>query len=213
MNHWIRRRRDTADGKFRFGVAVRLVAYVYVYLTLFALLANVSAIYTVLARADETAAFVAAVERLRVFVEVFVLPLGLTFIVMCLHGMFLTHRLAGPIYRLQVTLRQLRAKVLPAHFRLRKDDYFKELCGEMDGLLANLRSEVTEIRALSDGLVAEAEILKNSGHLPADAQQSLLTLSNGFTRLRQLVNGYELEGEPAAAVVERKPVGAVPTSC
>jgi methyl-accepting chemotaxis protein len=209
-----RRRRIADDGKFQFSVAMRLIAYVYVYLVFFAILANLSAIYTVVARADDTAAFIAAVERLEIFAEVFVLPLGFTFVVMCLHGMFLTRRLSGPLSLLRATLRQVRGKVLPAHFRLRRDDYFRELCEEMDGLLSNLRGEVTEIRTLSDSLSAEATALRESGDLPDGAHQSLLNLSNGFSRLRQLVNGYRLEEEePEAGSTERKGVGAASTSC
>jgi hypothetical protein len=213
MDRRIGRRRIIVDGRFQIGVAIRIVACVYVYLALFALLANVPAIHAIVVRGDDTAAYVAAVERLKVFLEVFVLPLALTFVAMCLHGLFLTHRMAGPIHRLRSTLRDMRGKVLPAEFSLRKGDYFLDLCEDVNGLLTTLRSEVMESRRLCDEMAGEAQALEAAGGLSKEAREHLLRMANGFTRLRQVVDGYRLEGEPEAVKAEGKGVGAVSAAC
>lgn len=65
-----------------------------------------------------------------------ILVLPLTFSV----GMLATHRFSGPIYRLQVYLRQVIAGEKPADCRLRKDDELQELCGLINQATAPLRA-------------------------------------------------------------------------
>ena len=64
------------------------------------------------------------------------LSLPLTFAV----GMLATHRFSGPIYRLQVYLRQVIAGEKPADCSLRKGDELQELCGLINQATAPLRA-------------------------------------------------------------------------
>ncbi len=208
-----RRRRILVDRRLQIGLSLRIVGYVYLYLVFFALVATGPAIMTVLRGGDDPE-FLRAVDRLTVFVQVFVLPLALTFVCMCLHGIVLTHRVAGPIYRFRQVLSGIRRRFLPPKVALREGDCFADLCEEMNGLLEHLRGEIGAIREVSEGLAAEAAALQAEGGLPSDAQVRLVRLANGFTRLRQVVDGYRFEAEPSAASApEPKAVGAAAGSC
>jgi hypothetical protein len=133
---------------------------------------------------------------------------------MCLHGLLLTHKLAGPIHRFRETLRALRERRLPSKVEIRGHDYFQDLCGEVDGLVQHLRSDVHKFQESSAELARASEALLKEGDLPGGAREKLLDIANGFSRLRQLVDGYTLEGaetpsDPADDEQEApKPVGA-----
>lgn len=190
-----RRRNVIVDRKFQFGVSFRVIGYVYLYLVLFAVVANLQALRTVLGGTTDELAWITAVERLEIFVEVFVLPMVFTFLCMCLHGLLFTHRLAGPIVRFRRVLQSIRERKLPSEVEIRDEDYFQDLCREVDGMVQHLRSDVQQFQASSAELARASEELLADGGLPPDARGKLLGIANGFSRLRQLVDGYTLEGK------------------
>lgn len=197
-----RRRKVLVDRKFQLGMSLHIVGWVYAYLVLFALVANFDAFKELLTGDAGTESYVNAVGRLQVFLQVFVLPLVFTFVCMCLHGILFTHRLAGPLYRLKEALRRVRGGDLAADVKLREQDYFQDLCEEINALLGHLRGDLRRFRVASQQLAEEGESLAKSGSLPKDAQERLLAVANASSRLRQLVDGYRLapeESEPAGA--------------
>jgi len=205
-----RRKRLFVDKKLQFGMALHIVGFVYFYLVLFALFANFSAIRTVLFGGTE-ASYIEAVSRLEVFVEVFVIPLVATFVCMCLHGIVFSHRLAGPLYRFKETLKRIQDGDLAGEIKLRKDDYFHDLCKEVNSMIGNLRGDLIHFRKASQDLAEQGEALASAGTLPAEDQKKLISITNASTRLRQLVDGYRLdhgEGavEPQREVMEKEPV-------
>jgi methyl-accepting chemotaxis protein len=186
-----RRRRLVVDGKLQLGMALHIVGYVYLYLVLFALLANVGSLKTVLFGGSEEA-YIVAVTRLKIFVEVFVVPLAATFVCMCLHGVLFSHKVAGPLYRFRETLRKIKQGDLANNIKIRKDDFFQDLCDEVNGMITQLRGDLVHFRKASQELAEEGESLAEAGDLPEEAQKKLLGITNASTRLRQLVDGYRL---------------------
>ena len=161
----------------------------------------------------DQAVYVEAVTRLQIFVEIFVVPLLFTFICMCLHGMLFTHRLAGPIYRFKETLKKIRSGNLSMNIQLRDQDYFQDLCVEVNAMLDGLRGDFSKFRGMSRELAEQGEALANTGGLPDDAREKLLGLANASSKLRQLVDGYQLGDEepvdqaaPAVTQDEPEPV-------
>ena len=193
-----RRKRLLVDKKLQMGMSLHIVGFVYVYLVLFALLANFTALKTVVFGGSEEA-YIEAVDRLTIFVQVFVLPLGATFVAMCLHGIFFTHRIVGPIYRFRETLKKIRGGDLAGRIEIRKDDYFGDLCDEINSMIGHLRGDLIHFRKVSQDLAEQGEALAEKGHLPPEDQLKLLEITNSSTRLRQLVDGYRLEEDEGMA--------------
>ena len=191
-----RRKRLVVDKKLQLGMALHIVGYVYLYLVLFALLANLGSLKAVVFGGSEQA-YIEAVSRLKIFVEVFVVPLAATFVCMCLHGVLFSHKVAGPLYRFKVTLRKIQDGDLANNIALRNDDFFQDLCEDVNGMITQLRGDLIDFRQASQQLAEEGEALAESGALPPEAQTKLLGITNASTRLRQLVDGYRLTDEDA----------------
>ena len=189
-----KRRRILVDGKFQLGISLQIVGYVYLYLVLFALLANFNAIKAVIVEDGSSAVYIEAVGRLTIFVQVFVLPLVLTFVCMCLHGLLFSHRLAGPIHRFKESVKRLRRGDLGQDVSIREHDYFQDLCEELNGLTARLRTDLANFRSASHKLAEEGESLARSGNLPPDATRRLIEFANASAKLRQLADGYRIGG-------------------
>jgi methyl-accepting chemotaxis protein len=197
------------DRKLHLKVFIRIVGYLYAYLVLFAVLANIGSIKEVIFRGGTEEAYNEAVYRLQIFVTTFVIPLVLTFVAMCIHGLFFSRSLAGPLVRFKQSLRKIKEGDLSFQVDIRGSDHFQDLCQEVNGMLGHLRNDFIHFRAVSQHLAEAGEALAETGDLPAESQARLLELTNASTRLRQLVDGYRLsdqqptveELEPEAATV------------
>jgi methyl-accepting chemotaxis protein len=184
------------DKKLQVGMSLHITGFLYMYLVLFALLANFAALKTVVFGGSEEA-YLEAVTRLDIFVEVFVFPLVATFVCMCLHGFLFTHRIAGPVYRIKEMLKRVQGGDLATDVKLRKNDYFQDLCEDLNGMIDQLRGDLVHFRQASQKLADEGEALAASGDLPPESQAKLLGITNASTRLRQLVDGYRLQPDEA----------------
>ena len=197
-----RRKQVLLNRKLQLGMSLHITGFLYMYLVLFALLANFSALKTVVFGGSE-AEYVQAVTRLDIFVEVFVFPLVATFVCMCLHAVIFTHRIAGPVHRFKELLDRVRGGDLATDVHLRKNDYFQDLCDDLNGMIEQLRGDLITFRKASQELAEEGEALAASGDLPEESQNKLLGITNASTRLRQLVDGYRLRpDEDGVAPVE-----------
>ncbi|MHC4472273.1 MAG: HAMP domain-containing protein [Planctomycetota bacterium] len=194
-----RRKRIVVDRKLQLKLSMSVTGILYFYLVLFALLANSGAIWTVLTGGDSDQEYVAAVSRMQMFLQMFVLPLGITFLCMALHGFLFSHRVAGPIGRMKDALRSIASGNLDADLKLRKDDYFHDLCGEVNTMVGGLREELVRFRKLSLELANEGESLAEAGDLPDEAQQKLLAIANASAKMRQLAEGYKISLDPEAS--------------
>ncbi len=79
----------------------------------------------------------------------FILTGGVVVVVI---SMFLTHRVAGPMYRFEKTIDDLCRGNLNFSVRLRKHDEGKELAEKLNALLEIYSSRLKEIKALSDNI-------------------------------------------------------------
>lgn len=188
-----RRHSVIASGRTQVRLTMQFVAYVYCYLVVFSLLANLSAIGEVVSPSGDEATYVAAVDRLNVFVEVFVLPLAITFVIMSLHGVLISQRLAGPVYRIKEVLKGVAHRDLARDVRIRDVDFFHDLCEEMNQMIGRVREDLAHLRTFSDEVAEHGEALAAAGELPAGSQRSLIDLTTATTRLRQLVGAWKLD--------------------
>ena len=200
-----RRQSALVSGRTQVTLTMQFVGYVYCYLVLFALLANLSAIGEVISPSGDQAAYVAAVDRLHVFVEVFILPLAITFVIMCLHGVLFSQRLAGPVHRFKEVLKGITRRDVARDVKIREVDFFQDLCEEMNGMIGRVREDLTHLRSFSDEVADHGEALAEAGELPPESQRRLIELTTATTRLRQLVGAWKLEQADATAETGEKP--------
>jgi methyl-accepting chemotaxis protein len=111
----------------------------------------------------------------------FVLGLALTFGL----TLFFSHFIAGPIYRFQRILEEMKSGKIDMHVKLRRHDEFKEVADAFNQALTSLRVKLREERgavaAHGDKMLKLAETLKQKG-ASAEAAQ----LENLVTDLKQL---------------------------
>lgn len=67
-------------------------------------------------------------------------------------GIFVSHTMAGPIYRFEMVLEDLANGELDSHFHLRTSDEFHELADGFNDLIASLNSKVSEMKVYVSNL-------------------------------------------------------------
>lgn len=173
------------DPELQIGISTHVIAWIYVYFLAFSVLANSPAFLAILSSDSRDAAYIAAIEQVRGFARYVVLPLGLTFVAMAIHGIWITHRFAGPIVRFKQTLRDLAAHRLPRPITLREKDYMKDLADEMNSAVASLRDEAVRRKRLAEEHVAVVkELVDTLERCPDD-------LSTALTRAYAALDGAQ----------------------
>lgn len=157
-----RRRQFLVDPEVQIGVSTHLIGWIYVYFLLFAVVANSSALFQMMAAETRGAAWEAAFDQIRAFARFVVVPMGLTFVAMAIHAVFLTHRLAGPIVRYKKALRDIAAHRLPSPITVREKDYFRDLADEMNAAVSALREDAARRRKVVETHHADVKALVES---------------------------------------------------
>jgi len=76
----------------------------------------------------------------------------LTLVVIALHSIWTSHRIAGPLYRLRVTLEKVRQGRLPARFNARRSDFFQAEVRAASDMIECLRGNIEELQQSSHDL-------------------------------------------------------------
>lgn len=190
-----KRRRFLVDPELQIGLSAEMVGWIYVYFLVIAVVANAGHLVTLASADPDAAAYLAALDEIRAFARHVVLPMGVTFVAMAVHGVFLTHRIAGPIVRLQRAVRDLGSRRLPGPVVLRRKDHFKGLAEELNVAVGVLREDAARRRKMSDEVVRAATRLvaavESAGDAPGGARTNLLAsahavLDSAETLARQL---------------------------
>lgn len=71
--------------------------------------------------------------------------------------LFTSHRIAGPLYRIEKDVEEIAAGNLTMRFRLRTGDEIKALAVSLDVMAHNLREHIATIKQSSDALAAALE--------------------------------------------------------
>ncbi len=94
------------------------------------------------------------VEIVRAYgVYIFLLGLGISLV-----SLFLSHRIAGPVYRLEKTLEEVATGNLSQRITLRKNDDLKELATSTNKMIRVLSGRIEGLR--DDAAVAEGKLRK-----------------------------------------------------
>lgn len=122
-----------------------------------------------------------------------------------LHATLISHRIAGPLYRLQRVLSTVRDGILPGRFSVRKKDFFKDQIDTANQMVHALRSRVGEIQRANEALqlsIGEAKTAV-AANPSTDLQRLIQNVEAHSHRLNDAVAGFRIEdaeGIPEAKV-------------
>lgn len=69
-----------------------------------------------------------------------------SFIVICLHSIFTSHRIAGPLYRFSLAFKDMKEGVLCKPIRVRKGDHLLDEIETFNQMVERLRAKIAEIQ-------------------------------------------------------------------
>ena len=84
--------------------------------------------------------------------EPFLIPLILTAAFLFVNGVMESFRVAGPCFRFEVVMSDVKAGTIPRGVRIRKTDYMQKTASAMHDALVSLHDEIAEVKRLSTGL-------------------------------------------------------------
>jgi methyl-accepting chemotaxis protein len=129
----------------------------------------------------------------------FWLPSLLCLVFIAIHSVRTSHRIAGPMYRLNMLIESIKQGILPAPLsRLRKGDYLTEEFSNVNEMLDNLRLKLNDIRASHEDLdmtLSQCSELSGKGSLD-EMRTSLNEIRAKSARLKEKIGYFSvLNGE------------------
>ena len=114
------------------------------------------------------------------------LPLAAVFLLLTVHSLFVSHRIAGPLYRFRMVYKALAGGNLSIRANIRKHDYLQTDARALSEMIETLE---TRIRGLEDQVVllgegaAQLKDAVNSG-AKAEAQKALVRVESQLEGLK-----------------------------
>ena len=214
-----RRKQKITDARFQLEVGLHLVGWLYLYIVVTAVAINIPALKSLLSADVADPEYVEAVLAVRSFSRFVLIPLVVTFVAMAFHAVLLTHRIAGPMYRVKAVLQQIARREYPERVTFRTKDFLHDVAVEMTTTVQALREDQLRMQRMNgetseaaQRLVEAAEAGVDRAAMAAIAREIL----EAAERLDRHVAPPESEddgpmtppsAEPATAGVE--PVGAL----
>ena len=75
---------------------------------------------------------------------------GILFIIIFIAGIFISHKIAGPMYRIEKSAEAIRDGDLSVSFKIRKGDEMKETANALEDMVESLQADFVKIKA-ADG--------------------------------------------------------------
>lgn len=211
-----KRRQILVDADLQVGLSMHILGWLYFYVILFAVAANGSSLWAVATADVADPRYAEAVQHLRWFTQFTVLPLALTFVCVAIHGVFFTHRVAGPIFRIKSVLRAMAQRRYPAGgVKLREKDFFKDVAAEMDIVIESAREDAARLRRMNQETLTSAREVLAALEKAEPAQPEALTLAHVLLdraeRLDRHLSAAEPEPRtPRVPLPETEIAGCVP---
>jgi len=155
-----KRKQILVDPGFQVGLSVNMLAWLYFYILMFALVVNAPWIWSIFTAGAQDPKYQDAVQRLQWFTRFAVLPLALMFVCVAAHGVVFAHRIAGPVFRIKAVLREVaRRQYTSIPVRLRPKDYFKDVAAELTTVVESLRDDADRVRRMNQETLEGARSL------------------------------------------------------
>ncbi|MCK5219053.1 HAMP domain-containing protein, partial [bacterium] len=119
-------------------------------------------------------------------------------VLVAVFSIFVSHQIAGPIYRFEKTLQAVAGGDLTMRVGLRKRDEFKHLADSMNEMVGELRNNLSSNRVLIEEMIGIFERIEESGDwdgsaLPSGLTEDLEKMNQILLRLQQNVQRYKLK--------------------
>ena len=193
---FLRRRKFVVDSKLQMSFLLITLGYV-AFLLLVIAVALFAPLVSQLRNADAASpeALAPALSILYLH-DRFWLPALLALIVIVLHSVRTTHRIAGPLYRFRRVFESLRDGVLPKPVRLREGDYLTDEMEIINAALQSLRGRAAQIQEQAETLhqcirrLREQSAAANGGVATDDFWNELAAEDE---QLRDAIHAYRIE--------------------
>ncbi|MFA5479856.1 MAG: methyl-accepting chemotaxis protein [Candidatus Muiribacteriota bacterium] len=106
-------------------------------------------------------------------------------------GMFLSHTMAGPIYRFEKAMRALSSKDFTGDFKLRQNDEFKNLAQLINNMVKKLNTELLDIEKNINELKKIAENIDNSEEI--ELKKTTEEMKKTIYELTRGINEFKLK--------------------
>jgi ABC-type transporter Mla subunit MlaD len=124
--------------------------------------------------------------------------MGITFVAMTVHGVYTTHRIAGPVVRLKRTMRDLAARRIPDAVHLRPKDHFKDLADDLNAALAVLREDAARRRKMADDATDKLRTLVRAlENRPSDLREATALAHAALDGVEGLASHLAAPGDAA----------------
>ena len=112
-----------------------------------------------------------------------------------LHSIFISHKVAGPLYRFSRIFEALERGRLPKPAKLRKGDYLQDEMNQINRMIVSLRSRIEEIQRINGDLSEElSAFCRDKGRvLPEDELQLLKDLESRADNLGEKLADIKIE--------------------
>lgn len=113
-------------------------------------------------------------------------------IAVVLLGLLVSHRIAGPVYRLGRSVEAVSKGDLTVHFRLRREDELQELAGSMEAMVRFLRGKIRHVRASVRNLREETEKARTALGESSEASSRLESCVVRLSEIERELNTFKL---------------------
>ncbi len=115
-------------------------------------------------------------------------------------SIFMSHSIAGPIYRFEKSLQAIASGDLTLRVGLRKTDEFKHIAETLNLMVSELRNNLSSDRELIDELASISGRLQTTGAQSGDPLPPALTrdlgqLSQTLDRLQKSISRFKLQND------------------
>lgn len=193
MTRAYKRRRYFIDRPLQTKYLLLTILLLLVYTALFSLILFLPPILSL--AGDATIADQANAARTLLTLHTHVWPaLGVVILVMAVVSIFVTHRMAGPVYRFKQVLGEISGGNLEVAVQLRRKDDLQDLAEVFNGVVEELREFVATLRAEHanmDGCIRELEEQLREHRIASEAGGELLeNLKAGRAEIARVLEKY-----------------------
>jgi len=154
-----RRRQKIVDAKFQLQLGLHMIGWLYLYVVVVAVAINLPALKALVLSDASEAQYVEAIVFVRSFSRFVLVPLVVTFLAMAGHAILLTHRIAGPMYRVKAVLKEMAQRRFPEKVTFRTKDFLHDVAEEMTITTQALREDQQRMLRMNDETAAAARRL------------------------------------------------------
>ena len=168
LSRILRRRRFVVDSSLQFKLLLYSVGYILFYVAAIGAGLFLPLMFK-LSKADQASPEALAIATSFLYLHYHFWPVALlSIIVVALHSILISHRVAGPLYRFRLIFQDLKEGAIPRAAHLRRKDFLQAEMQSVNEMLAGLSSIISEIQKAGELLEQSIAEYKRRAALPGD---------------------------------------------